>query len=280
MWSLQKNVSKESDMFTLKHRNGIWYGTFEHFTDAKIKHGISTRLGGVSPEPYKTLDLGLHTGDEKSAVLENRQRFFQALELDFSRAVACEQVHADKIAVVTEFDAGKGAKVYEEALKGIDALITNVRDLPLILFFADCVPVLTFDPVHRAVGVSHAGWKGTVAKIGQKTILAMQQHFGTKPEDCLVGIAPSIGPCCYEVDDVVAEKVKAEFPYWQDLLTPKGARWRLDLWKTNKRQLEDIGVTPENIVVSQICTSCNKELFFSYRAEHGITGRIAAVISL
>ncbi|MCE5286904.1 MAG: peptidoglycan editing factor PgeF [Pelosinus sp.] len=267
-------------MFTLKHKNGIWYGTFQHLTDAKIKHGISARLGGVSKVPYATLDLGLHTGDDKAAVRENRGRFFQALELDLTKAATCEQVHADRIAIVTEEDAGKGAEVYEEALQGIDALITNVKDLPLLLFFADCVPILIVDPVHRAIGLSHAGWKGTVAKIGQKTILAMQQHFATKPEDCLVGIAPSIGPCCYEVDDVVAEKVKAAFPYWEDLLTPQGRRWRLNLWKTNQRQLEDIGVNPKNIAVSQVCTSCNKELFFSYRAEQGVTGRIGAVISL
>jgi YfiH family protein len=267
-------------MFTLRHNDDIWYGTFQHLTGAGIKHGISTRLGGVSLAPYLSLDLGLHTGDAKEAVVENRRLFFKALKLDFSKAVACEQVHADKIALVTKADAGKGALVYQEALAGIDALITNVRDLPLMLFFADCVPVLIADPVHGAIGLSHAGWKGTVAKIGAKTVLAMQQHFGTRPEDCLVGIAPSIGPCCYEVDDAVANKVKTSFPYWQELLTPQGARWRLDLWKTNQRQLVDIGVNPENIAVSQVCTACNNELFFSYRAENGHTGRISAVISL
>lgn len=267
-------------MFTLRQSNNIWYGTFQLLENAGIKHGISARLGGVSVKPYASLDLGLHTGDDKQAVLENRQRFFKALKLDFSRAAACEQVHADKIALVSEAEAGKGAQSYDEALKGIDALITNEPNLPLMLFFADCVPVLIADPVHQAVGLSHAGWKGSVAKIGQKTVLYMQEHFGTRPEDCLVGIAPSIGPCCYEVDDVVADKVKTGFSYWQDLLTPRGDRWRLDLWKTNQRQLIDIGVKPENIAVSEVCTACNRELFFSYRAENGLTGRLSAVISL
>ncbi len=267
--------------FVLKHSaNGIWYGAFTEFAAKGVRHGISTRLGGGSVQPFASLNLGLHTGDNTETVWRNRQAFCQALELPADRVVTAEQVHGDAVQLVTEADAGRGAQHYQEAIGGTDALITNVPDLPLMLFFADCVPVLIFDPVTRAIGVSHAGWKGTVAKIAQKTLLAMQQNFNTKPADCLVGIGPSIGPCCYEVDEVVMSKLRDGFERWQELATPSGNRWQLNLWEANRQQLTEIGVAGSNITVSGICTAENTPVFFSHRAEAGRTGRIGAVIAL
>lgn len=269
------------DEFILRHSaDGLWYGIFTHFLRHGIKHGVSTRLGGVSPDPFASLNLALHTGDDPQKVRINRTRFCEALHLDFSRLVTAEQVHGAHIAVVTDQEAGRGREEYNDALPHTDALITNLANVPLMLFFADCVPVLIADPVRRVVGISHAGWKGTVAKIAQKTVLAMQKHFGTQPADCLVGIAPSIGPCCYEVDNVVINRLKDEFRNWQDFIYPHKDRWLLDLWKVNHYQLEEVGVLSANIVASRICTSCNSKLFFSYRADQGHTGRIAGVISL
>lgn len=267
--------------FVLQYgHHGLWYGTFPHLDQLGIKHGISTRLGGTSAFPFSSLNLGLHTGDVDEQVIANRELFCRAVGTAAKDAVTAEQVHGDKIAVVTAMDIGKGAAVYKEALQGMDGLITNVPGVPLLLFFADCVPVFIVDPVKQVIGVAHAGWKGTVNKIAQKTILAMQREFGTLPEDCAVGIAPSIGPCCYEVNHVVIDQVKEQFENWKQLIIPRGDKQHLDLWHANRLQLEEIGVKPHNIIVSNVCTACNKELFFSYRAENGCTGRIGAVIVL
>lgn len=267
--------------FTLRHNaNGVWYGTFAHLEQSSVRHGVSTRLGGSSILPFASLNLGLHTGDEAEKVIINRQRFCEALKINALKIVTAEQTHGDKVAIITQQDIGKGSTNYNEAISDTDALVTNVPDIPLMLFFADCVPVLIFDPVRRVAGVSHAGWKGTVAKIAQKTVLAMQENFGTKPGDCLVGIGPSIGPCCYEVDDMVINQLKQQFTGWEQLAKPHGQRWRLNLWQANRVQLEEIGVSADNIVVSGVCTACNSELYYSYRTEKGRTGRIGAVITL
>lgn len=260
--------------------NKVWCGAFSHFDPAIATHAVSTRLGGKSEIPYLSLNLGLHTGDDVSVVRENRRLFCQAVGLDFNKVVTAEQIHGANVVAVGTQHAGKGVTEYATAIKGTDALITNEPNLALMLFFADCVPVLILDPIRKAIGLSHAGWKGTVAKIAQKTVLAMQSEFGTKPEECLVGIAPSIGPCCYEVDSRVANQFKDEFVNWENILQPYQSKWKLNLWLANQVQLLEIGVKSENIIISEVCTACNQELFFSYRSEQGITGRIAAAICL
>ncbi len=262
--------------------NGVQFGEFMHLENLKVKHGMSTRIGGVSNPPFAELNLGLRSGDEIDNVIINRQRFCEAIQVDFSRVITAQQVHGNDVAIVTAREAGRGAKNYFEALPATDALVTNEKSLPLMLFFADCVPVVIVDPVRQAIGMCHAGWKGTVAKIAQKTVGTMQTCYGTEPADCLIGIGPSIGPCCYEVDEVVITELKKGWENWQDLVKPAFPKnkWFLDLWKTNRKQLEAIGVRSENIVISGLCTSCNTHLFFSHRAEHGVTGRQAAIISL
>lgn len=269
------------EQFVLKHsEQGIWYGAFSHFDAAGVKHGISTRLGGTSQLPFSSLNLGLHTGDEEERVIANRHLFCLGVGVEFDDIVTAQQTHGDAVVVVTQEHMGIGAKKYSEALSSTDALVTNVANIPLMLFFADCVPVLIVDPVQKAIGIAHAGWQGTVKNIGSKTICKMSEQFGTKPEDCLVGIGPSIGSCCYEVGDAVFDKIKAQFANWEEFIHPYGEKTHLDLWKMNRMQLEDLGVKSSNIIVSNVCSSCNKDLFFSYRAEDGSTGRIGAVIVL
>lgn len=267
------------DRFQLVLRNNLWFGTFSRFEQLLVKHGISTRTGGISDQPFTSLNLGLHTGDEADKVRENRRLFACAVGVEPSHVTTAEQVHGDKVFVVRREHAGCGAEEYSQSIKGVDALITNVPGVPLMLFFADCVPVLIVDPKRRAIALSHAGWKGTVAAIAEKTVMAMASEYGTNPADCIAGIGPSIGQCCYEVDEAVINKLKI-FPYWQDLITPKGMHWQLNLWEANRRQLLDAGLASDNVAVSAVCTSCNTDLFFSYRAEKGSTGRIGAVISL
>jgi len=264
-----------------KSNNNIWYGFFTQFSQAGIRHGISTRLGGVSSAPYCSLDLGMHTGDDPVKVQANRKLFCEAVGVNHRSVVSAQQVHKDTIAIVTQADAGRGADQYSDALWETDAIITASPDVPLLLLFADCVPVLIFDPVQRVIAAAHAGWKGTVAQIAVKTLKTMQEGFGCCSTDCLIGIGPSIGPCCYEVDEGVIGPLRNSFPEWQNVVKPHGdGRWMLNLWEVNRQQLLTNGVSAANITVAEVCTSCNNDLFFSYRAEAGHTGRLGAVISL
>ncbi|MBP2644839.1 MAG: Polyphenol oxidase [Firmicutes bacterium] len=260
-----------------RHNNGVWFGTFGLLEKHNVKHGVSTRLGGVSQEPFDSLNMGISTGDELELVMKNRRLFCEAVGVDANRLVTAGQVHGDRIYVVEEKDINKGEVTL---IQETDALVTAAKDVPIMLSFADCVPVLLYDPVKKVVAVSHAGWRGTVAKIAQKTLYTMQEKFGSKPEDCLAAIAPSIGGCCYEVDKTVIQSLEKSFSWWREVVTPRGERWLLDLWETNQRQLMDIGVNGGNIAVSGVCTNCNTQLFYSYRAGKGRTGRIGAIVSL
>lgn len=263
-------------------KHGIWYGAFSSFSEQALIHGISTRFGGVSQPPFAKLNLAMHNGDDVAAVQENRRRFCRALGADAAQLCSCDQVHGTAVFRVTRAQAGAGSLDYASAIRETDALITDEKDVPLLLFFADCTPILFFDPRHRAAGIAHGGWKGTVGKIAQKTVLAMQREFGTRPEDCLVGIGPAIGPCCYEVDSAISDQFAAAFPQNQAeiILAAGGGKQKLDLWAANRCQLEEIGVQQEHIDVAAVCTQCNSDVFFSYRADQGHTGRIGALLCL
>lgn len=259
----------------------LWHGKFSIFPEDLAVHAISTRLGGVSRPPYDTLDLALHVGDEAAAVRENRGLFARSLGLDARRIVTPEQVHGDVVACVDEQDAGRGSQSYDDCIKETDALITDTPGLPLMLCFADCTPIVFLDPEKRAVGIAHGGWKGTVQSIAAKTLARMTEAFGTQPRDVLVGIGPSIGPCCYEVGAEVAARFCAAFPYAEELLLHEtDGHVHLDLWEANRQQLLRSGVPEDNIEVAGECTCCRHAWYYSYRADQGKTGRIAALISL
>ena len=185
------------------------------------------------------------------------------------------QVHSDHVAVVTS------PAITREDLQGTDAIVTTLPGLAVAARTADCIPVLLYDPVGRAVAAVHAGWKGTVQSIAAKTVRAMAETFGTRPEDCLAGIGPSIGACCYEVGDDVAGKFREAFPQFADeVVLEQNGTLRLDLWKANRLQLEASGLTPNHIDAAGVCTACHARTFFSYRAEGPTTGRIAAVMAI
>lgn len=260
-------------------QNGIWYSQFTHFPDF-VTQAVSTRFGGYSQN--NDLNLALHTGDNTEHVIKNRTKFCHAVGSSIEHIVTPQQVHGERIVYVTEEDRGRGAWNYADAISDCDALITDRPNVALFLCFADCVPVLFVDPVNHAIGLSHAGWKGTAKKIGQKTLLQMQERFGTKPKDCLVGIAPSIGACCYEVDDYVVNEFREEYSSLDTILIPstEKGKYHLDLWQANRLQLEEIGVPSDNIAIADICTACNAKILFSYRAEQGKTGRIAALLAV
>ncbi|HHX51756.1 MAG TPA: peptidoglycan editing factor PgeF [Clostridia bacterium] len=246
-----------------------------------VKHAFTTRHQGFSQAPYASLNLGLHVGDGNRTVIENRRQVCAALELDFSGLVAAQQVHGERVAVIKGSDGGKGAMNYDETIPATDALITNCPGIPLSAYFADCVPLMILDPVVPAIGLAHAGWKGTVLRIGAKTIKMMEREYGTRPKDCLVGIGPSIGPCCYEVGEQVLEEIKSSYVGWRELVRElPEERWMLNLWLANSISLMESGVPERNLYFSDCCTSCRTDLFFSYRAEGGRTGRMAALIML
>lgn len=261
---------------------GMTCGTFSLFAAQKgFVHGITGRQGGVSKVPYDSLDMALHVGDDAEAVIENRRRFFAALGLDANRLVTPNQVHGDHIEVVTEREAGRGAKAYDDSISETDALITNTPNLPLMLCYADCTPILFLDPVQRAIGIAHGGWKGTVARIAQKTAERMQQEFGTKPENLLAAIGPSIGPCCFEVGEEVADKFREAFPgHEAELIDESGQKPHVSLWQANRLQLLEAGLLPEHIELANYCTSCHHDQLFSYRADGGKTGRLAAILAI
>jgi len=180
--------------FRLRINNGVWYYTIASFDDTGlVKNGFSTRKGGVSTGQYSTLNLGIKKSDSKKAIMENFFRFCRAVGIDPDNMVFSDQVHGDQVAVVDNNDRGKGifreSDIFEK-----DGLITCQPGVALVTFYADCVPLFFLDPVYPAIALSHAGWRGTVEKIGAKTLKLMEETFGTRPEQCLVGIGPSIGP--------------------------------------------------------------------------------------
>lgn len=267
--------------YNIKEINNVKIVIIEEFEKLGIvKHGFSTRIGGKSKGIYKSLNLGLRTKDEKERVYENIEIFSDAININYHDVVLGDQSHGDGIRIVTAKDRGKGI-ICERDYHNIDALITNDIDVPIMTFHADCVPLLFLDPVQHVIAATHAGWKGTMLKIGQKTIKKMVEEFSSKPKDILVGIGPSIGKCCYEVSKEVVDEFKINFAETSSFVFPrKEDKFMLDLWEANRIALEEIGVLDRNIIISNLCTSCNTDLFYSHRKEKGLTGRMASVITL
>jgi YfiH family protein len=246
---------------------------FKQFEDySGCIHAVSTK--SVS-EPY-TFSLALHTGEEELEILNNRKKVASLLgvddDLDF---IVADQTHSDHIKVISEKKT-KGWEGLEDAVFDCDALITNKKGVILTILTADCVPILLYDREKEVVAAVHAGWKGTKSQIVAKTVLKMKETYGCSPRDILAGIAPSIGRCCYEVGEDVAE----HFFSTPEGLTQKGDKFMLDLPFINKLQLLSIGIKDKNIEMSHICTACEVDRFFSYRKEQGCSGRFMSMIGL
>ncbi len=246
-----------------------------------VEHCFTTRLGGVSEGIYTSMNLSFTRGDKEEAVQENYGRIAQCMGASKDAFVCSDQTHTTNVKKATKEDAGCGVtrpKTYQD----VDGLITNVPGLVLSTFFADCVPLYFVDPVHRAIGMSHSGWRGTVGRMGRATILAMGQEYGTKPEDLICAIGPSICKDCYEVSEDVAEAFAAEFKGQEEkILEAKGnGKYQLDLWKANEIVLLEAGVKKSHLAVTNLCTCCNPELLFSHRASHGKRGNLGAFLRL
>ncbi len=275
--------------FDLKSRSGglafkedMRFFFFKRLSEAgTLVHGFTTRTGGVSTGPYESLNMAFHVGDRPENVVENRERALYSLGVDPGCLVAGEQVHGDKVLIVGSSEKGRGALNHESALPGVDALVTKENGVALASFYADCVPLFFWDPVKGVAAMAHAGWKGTLLNIGPKTIKEMVLAFGCRPRDIIAGIGPSIGPCCYEVGEGVARAFYSVFNRAGDFIRiVRTGRYRLDLWQVNKISLIESGIEETNIEAACLCTSCHRHLFFSYRAQGGVCGRMAAVIML
>ncbi len=263
--------------------NGLVFFKFSHLEKLKdIEHGISSRLGGVSRGRYKELNLGLHVGDDDNRVRTNRRRFCAAAGGDPKKLTCGRQSHSANVAVIEENDAGRGAFDYGESIPDIDALVTDVPGITLMVLVADCVPILIFDPVKKTAAVVHGSWRGTLQGIAGKTIEAMAGEFGCAGRDLLAGIGPSIGPCCYEVGKETAGLFKETWPESASRFIQRTGeqKMKLDLWKANHMQLLSAGVREEHIEEARMCTSCRPDVFYSYRAENGKTGRYAGLIMI
>jgi YfiH family protein len=253
---------------------GPVYYQFEQWADgSRLVHGVFTRLGGVSQAPWTSLNLGGTVGDDQAAVRENHRRAYAALGLDGSRACTVWQVHSADTVVV------RGPVAHRRWLARADGIVTDQAGLPLAMRFADCTPILLYDPVLHTIGMAHAGWRGTVSGAAVSTLDAMCTAFGTRPQDVQAAIGPSIGPDRYQVGDEVVEAIRQTFGQTEGLIrrAEDGSAY-LDLWAANRLALERAGVT--QIEVAGICTASHTDEFFSHRAEAGRTGRFGAVMAL
>ena len=286
----------------------------------KLVHGIFTREGGYSQAPYHSLNVSLSSGNERfEDAVRNRFLVLQSLDLIDYPCATMWMIHSGRVLTLDgeawpDWDETWPYRSYDLATLGYpqgttlqwtfkprtqgDALITRKRGVALTMSTADCVPLLFFDPVNEAIGVAHAGWRGTARGIAAATVAEMGKQFGSRPADIRAGIGPSIGPCCYEVSDDVQQlflgrqhftdlpteehlrELVAESVAFETVQLPGKESLRLDLWATNQKQLLLAGLTPDHIEMPNVCTSCARERFFSHRADQGLTGRFPAILAL
>jgi polyphenol oxidase len=253
--------------------NGLAYYTFESMQRfPELVQGVTTRHGGVSTGPFASLNLSTGLGDDPAAVDENLNRVCQAFGVRRAHVVSPNQRHTANVRRVDKEDRG-------QIWAGYDALITNHEDVPLVLRYADCTPVLIYDPVHRGLALVHSGWRGTVHGITRAAVEALICEYGSRPSELVAAIGPSIGPCCYEVGEDVVGAVRKAFLKADDLLPgQQNGRRHFDLWAANRRWLAEAGI--RQIETCELCTACNTADFYSHRAGGGRTGHFAAIMGL
>lgn len=264
----------------LKEGNGVAFYTIETWLEAGADMAFSTRRGGFGQGVYDSANLGLHVEDDPEQVILNREKYLANFQLQLGQAVACRQVHGDRIVRVDQQQQGRGAYLYDTSLPDCDALITNVPGVSLLTFYADCLPVYLFDPNRRAIGMVHSGWKGTMQRIAAKAVTSLQNEYGSQAEDVWAAIGPGIGGCCFEISPSLAGEVKTSFSGYENILRADGDRICWDLGLTIRQMLLQTGIKSENMSICPLCTACHPELFFSYRRDQGMTGRMGALLNL
>lgn len=275
---------KSPQIPVLREAAGVPYLSFPALEAlGMVKNGFSTRLGGVSQGNFASMNFSASRGDSPEAVLENFTRMAGALGVDRDRMAVSWQTHTTNVRRITEEDAGKGV-IRPRDYRDVDGLITDVPGITLVTLYADCVPLYFADPVRRAVGLSHSGWRGTVKRMGAVTIRRMAEEFGSRPEDLVACIGPSICAGCFEVGEEVAAAFMEEFPSEAPEalcpINPRTGKHHVDLWLANRLVLREAGILEENIHVTSLCTRCNPKLLFSHRAAGERRGNLAAFLGL
>jgi len=258
--------------------NGVTFLEFELFRDMKwLKHCFSTRIGGVSEGQFYSMNFRVK-GDSLENVRENYKRICEAASISFEALTLSAQEHGTNIKLISQGDIGKGVHK-ERDYDNIDALITNERGITLSTFHADCAAVFLVDSENRAIGLVHAGWRGTVDKISQVAIAEMAKAYGTKAENIIAGVSASICGSCFEVDSPVYELFK-EFEEYRRGSEYRLGKYFIDLKNVNKKILLNCGVKEENIEISHLCTKCDDELFYSHRRDGDNRGSMAAFMEI
>lgn len=263
-------------------KDSVGWLTFPSFEELPfVRHAFSTRLGGVSTGDFESMNLNFGRGDPRENVEENFRRFCAATGFSYESLTASAQDHHTVVRRVTAAERGVGITRPKDR-ESVDGLLTDDPSVTLVTYYADCTPLFFADPVHRAVGLGHSGWRGTAAKMGACMVRRMAVEFGSRPKDLLVAVGPSIGACCYEVDETVAREFLA-----LESLSPRSflyeaanGKYRLDLWEANRRVLLEAGVLPEHISTARLCTKCNDRLLWSHRATGGVRGGLAAFLAV
>ena len=270
----------KSRTMNLHEKNGVVYFTFPLFDKHLVPHAFSTRRGGVSEGDTASMNFSFTLDKSEDAVKENFRIFSSALGFDPEKLVLSQQTHTANLRVVTKEDFGKGVW-RERDYTDIDGLITDT-DAVLVTQYADCTPLLFYDTKKNVAATSHAGWRGTVAEIGKKTVEVMSREFGSDPRDIIAAIGPSVGDCCYEVDDPVIDEInKLSYLDLALCYLDKGSgKYMLNLKEVNRQILINAGLLPDNIDISDLCTCCNSDLLHSHRKTGGKRGTLGAFISI
>ncbi len=267
----------------VNEKAGVTYLTFPALDALKgFRHGFTTRLGGVSRGCCSTMNLSFTRGDEEAAVWENYDRLCAAMDISRENLVTSHQTHTTNVRGVTEQDRGCGI-TRPRPYENVDGMVTNVPGLVLITYYADCVPLYFIDPEHRAIGLSHSGWRGTASRMGEVTVKTMEREFGTDPARLYAAIGPSICQDCYEVSEDVIQEFRKSFSRLQQpalyYRKPNG-KYQLNLWEANRIILTQSGVPESHISMPNLCTCCNPDFLFSHRASGGKRGNLAALLTI
>ncbi|MGN0477757.1 MAG: peptidoglycan editing factor PgeF [Ruminococcus sp.] len=271
-----------SKTMTLNENKGVPFLTYNKLSQIDfIRHAFSTKHGGVSTDEWTSMNFAFSRGDNSENVIENYKIFSDAVGFDYDSLVTSSQDHNTYVRPVTKNECGIGIW-REKDMLSVDALITNEPNVTLVTHYADCTPLFFVDTVGKAIGLAHAGWRGTVGRIGEEVLRKMTSLYGTNPKNVVVAIGPAISKCCYEVDKDCAEN----FYNLKDLdnskfIFPKDdGKYMIDLLETNRQIVMKAGVKEENIVLSDLCTKCNSDLLWSHRATNGHRGTMCAFMCI
>ena len=272
----------QSKTMTLNNADTVPYLTYNSLSEINfINHAFSTRLGGVSEGEFTSMNMAFNRGDNPENVTENYKRICKSAGFDFDSLTASAQDHNTFVRAVTS--ENKGVGIYKPRdLHSVDALITNEKGVTLVTYYADCTPLFFVDIKQKAIGLAHAGWRGTVGRIGEKVVKKMTELYGTNPADIVAAIGPAISVCCYEVDKPCADNFYAlsDLDSSRFVFPKDNGKYMIDLLETNKQILISAGVKNENITVSDVCTNCNSELLWSHRATKGKRGTMSAFMCI